>query len=333
MNLIVWENQHNQRFDRFLRKYFKSSNEIKLSDIYSLIRKWKIKINWKKQKEDYRIKLEDKITFDESIDNFSKDISLKDSTIKTSKKDNLKIEDIKKQIIFENENWIVWNKYAWVVVHGWNKHTRDITMNDLLEYYVKKTDPQNISDTFKPSFWFRLDKDTSGIIIAAKNYDSLQYLNQIIRDRKVDKTYLTIVSWIFPQEKIIDYPIFKWYDSEFGRSKSFVNKEKWLISKTKWSCLRVIEDKVLWKISLVKVKLYTGRMHQIRVHLSHIWYPVLWDIVYWNSALNRLLYKEYKINRQLLHSYNYGFYDKFENKKVDFEVSIPSDFEKLWFII
>jgi 23S rRNA pseudouridine955/2504/2580 synthase len=206
-------------------------------------------------------------------------------------------------------------------------------MNDLLEFYSEKTITENISETFNPAFWFRLDKDTSWIIVAAKTYDGLQYLNKIIRDREVDKTYLAIVSWAFPQEKIIDMPIFKWFDSGFGRSKSFVNKEKWLVSKTKWNCLKVIKDKVLWDISLVRIKLYTGRMHQIRVHLSYIWYPILWDITYWNSALNRLLYKEYKINRQLLHSYKYSFYDKFKKKKVGFESLMPNDFEKFWFII
>jgi 23S rRNA pseudouridine955/2504/2580 synthase len=83
-------------------------------------------------------------------------------------------------------------------------------------------------------------------------------------------------------------------------------------------------------ISLVKTKIYTGRMHQIRAHLSHIGHPIVGDIMYGDDKVNKYFHKNYKINRQLLHSWRYGFYDKFKNKYISFEAPIPEDFKKLF---
>lgn len=87
-------------------------------------------------------------------------------------------------------------------------------MNDYLEKYAE----EHKTDTFKPSFGYRLDKDTSGVLIGAKIYESLQYINAIIRDRTIDKYYLTIVIGTFPKHLIIDKPLTKSYDKKFDRS-------------------------------------------------------------------------------------------------------------------
>jgi 23S rRNA-/tRNA-specific pseudouridylate synthase len=81
-------------------------------------------------------------------------------------------------------------------------------------------------------------------------------------------------------------------------------------------------------VSLVKVKLYTGRMHQIRVHLAHEGYPILGDIIYGNPVINRKLYKQLKINRQILHCSKYSFKD-INGKKTSFEAQLPNDFDKI----
>lgn len=86
---------------------------------------------------------------------------------------------------------------------------------------------------------------------------------------------------------------------------------------------------LLGPISLLKVKIYTGRMHQIRVHVSNEGYPVLGDIIYGNPAANRILYKSLGINRQLLHCRKYSFLDPFKEKKVTFEAPLPADFQKI----
>lgn len=162
-------NEANQRFDRFLRKYFKSESEVTLADIYSWIRKGAIKVNGKKKEENYKLVLGDIVEFTEDK------LTLKQPFMahaeKQLKKHNISIEDIKKQIVYEDEHWVFWNKPYGIVIHPGNFHLNDITLNDYLEAYVhwswKKEgkDPQKMGATFTPSFGFRLDKDTSGLIV------------------------------------------------------------------------------------------------------------------------------------------------------------------------
>ena len=96
-------------------------------------------------------------------------------------------------ILFEDEDWLVWNKPAGIVAHEGNKHTEDITMNQLLEFKTKDQQDKEDSETFKPAFAFRLDKDTTGVLISAKNYPALQYINELIRDHNIRKIYLARV--------------------------------------------------------------------------------------------------------------------------------------------
>lgn len=196
-NKEIHVNEANQRFDRFLRKYFKQESEVTLADIYSWIRKGAIKVNGKKKEENYKLVLGDKVEFSEEK------LTLKQPFMahaeKQLKKHNISIEDIKKQIVYEDDHRIFWNKPYGIVIHPGNFHLNDITLNDFLEAYVHRgrknegKDPAKMGETFTPSFGFRLDKDTSGLIVGAKDYEALQYLNKIIRDREVKKHYLAVV--------------------------------------------------------------------------------------------------------------------------------------------
>ena len=100
-------------------------------------------------------------------------------------------------IIWEDEDWIAWNKPAGIVAHEGNKHTEDITMNQLLEFKNLADKHSGVIEeankTFKPAFGFRLDKDTTGVLISAKNYPALQYINELIRDHNITKIYLARV--------------------------------------------------------------------------------------------------------------------------------------------
>ena len=315
----------NQRFDRYLRKYFKPYPDIKLSDIYSRIRKWAILINNKRSKENYRLKLWDEIKFN-NIETWKKKPTVFANS-KSMKMDSLKLDDIQKMIIYEDDNRIVFNKPAGIVAHPSNKHINDLSMNDYLDKYCQLKDIHTDSETFKPSFWYRLDKDTSGVLIAAKNYDSLQYLNEIIRNRQIDKEYMTIVEWRMHKHLMINKSIEKIYDKKFGSSRMVLD-ENGQDAKTEFWNEKTINHKILWEISLVKTKLYTGRMHQIRIHLSSEWFPILWDITYWNPVLNRMMYKQLKINRQILHCSKYSFIN-LNGEQISFEAKLSSDFKKL----
>lgn len=315
----------NQRLDRYLRKYFKPYPEIKLSDIFSWIRKWAILVNNKRVEWDYRLLLWDEIKFT-NIKTWEKKPEVL-AAPKTTKVKVLKLEDIKKMIIYEDDNWVVFNKPAGIVAHPSNKHENDLCMNDYLEQYCKLSWIRDEESTFKPSFWYRLDKDTSWVLVWAKNFEALQYLNEVIRDREIDKEYRCIVLWDAPQHEIIEKKLERFYSKKFGSSHMAVS-ENWQEAKTEIWNERSKNNIKLWEISQLRVKLYTWRMHQIRVHLASINLPILWDIIYWNPAANRKLYKLLKISRQMLHCSKYSFVD-IDGKELSFEAELPKDFDKL----
>jgi len=323
MQIIIDENNANQRFDRFLRKRCKAYPEVKLSDIYSRIRKGTIKVNDKKSKEEYRLQIWDKINIEEQIMG-KRDPSLLISS-KEKKIKKVSKEEIKKRIIYEDENRVAFNKPAGVVLHESNKHRNDLSMNDYLEIYTKGLE----NDTFKPSFGYRLDKDTSGVLIGAKNYESLQYINKIIRDHEINKTYVTLVAGNPPKHFIIEKALEKSYSEKFDRAQMIINEKSWMLSKTEVETLKTIFHHELGQISLLKVTLHTGRMHQIRIHLASEGFPVLGDLIYGNPVVNRKLNKVVNIQRQLLHCWNYRFLDHWD-KTINITAPIPEDFEKVF---
>jgi len=143
-------------------------------------------------------------------------VSSKEKKIKKTSK-----ESIQQRIIFEDDNRVAFNKPAGVVAHESNNHWNDLSMNDYLEIYAK----QYAQGTFKPSFGYRLDKDTSGVLIGAKNYEALQFLNQIIRDREINKTYLTLTTGNPPKHFIIEKALEKSYSGKFDRAQMIINEK------------------------------------------------------------------------------------------------------------
>lgn len=128
-----------------------------------------------------------------------------------------------------------------------------------------------------------MDKETSGVLIAGKTYDSLQYINQIIRERQISKEYLAIVTGKFPKELTINKPLKKIFSGKFQRGKTIIsNIDDQEAKEAKTNCWleKSINHHILGQISLVKIQIETGRMHQIRVHLADAGYPVLGDLLY-----------------------------------------------------
>ncbi len=315
----------NQRTDRFLRKFYKKNNSISLSLIYNRLRKWTIKLNNKKTKENYSLKIWDELKIPKENKNSSDLPPLKKRCPKDGEfLKKLKQTEIKSLIVYEDEDRIVWNKPAWIMIHRNQDTWSKPSMQDYLEQYCKYISLKS-TETFAPSFCFRLDKDTSGILIAAKNYESLQGLNEIIRERQIDKNYLTIVTWFFPEHRTCDKSLHKVVDKKFNRWKMIIDNERWKECFSEFRLTKKLTDDILGEISLLKVKIETWRMHQIRVHLASLWYPVIWDMVYGKPSVNKKLFKKYKIQRQLLHCRKYSFERK--GKKISFSCE-PS--ENIW---
>ncbi len=304
-------NSANQRLDRFVRKYYKTNKNIPLSLLYNRIRKWIIRINWHKKPENYKLNIGDIITLPEI-----KTIEKKTLTKKIT------LTKIKELINYEDKNWLVRDKPAWLSIHHSNNEKNIFVMQDYLDQYCQKYCEQ--TNTFKPSFCFRLDKNTSWILISAKNYQALQWLNEIIRNREVEKYYLAIVLWNTKNKFSSNAPLKKIVDKKFWRWKMIIDNS-WKESFSEFEKIKTITDKKLWTITLLKIKIKTWRMHQIRVHLSNLWFPIIGDIIYWNPSLNRIFFKEYKIKRHLLHCHNYKFQ---RNWKTYNFVSYPK--ENIW---
>ena len=222
-----------------------------------------IKVNNKRTKEEYRIRVGDIVQIDDKVQMGSEDLSLLVSQ-KDRKLEKVDTKKIQQQILYEDKHRIVFDKPSGIPMHPGNKHWNDLCMNDYLDKYAEEYK----TATFKPSFGYRLDRDTSGILIAAKTYEALQYINSIIRERDIDKYYLAFVVGKFPAHLIIKKPLTKTYNKERDRSQVSVDFDDGLEAKTECWLDKFINHPVLGPVSLLRIKIHTGRMHQIRVHVS-----------------------------------------------------------------
>ncbi|MDU3153553.1 MAG: RluA family pseudouridine synthase, partial [Anaerococcus hydrogenalis] len=193
----ISENDSNQRFDRFLRKYLKNAP---LSIIQKNIRKKNFKINDKRAKKDDFVKKDDIIKM------YIKDEDYK----KWVRKEDFKPSDFNLDIIYEDENIIIIDKKSGVLSHAASSSDYGKNLVDQMTSYLYKTNKVNSRDlTFRPSIVNRLDRNTAGLIIGAKNAKSLRALNKAIQQRKINKYYLTIVEGEIKKDFTVDTNISK----------------------------------------------------------------------------------------------------------------------------
>ena len=210
-------------------------------------------------------------------------------------------------IIYEDEYLLIINKPKNIIIHDDDKSKCNSLSNLVAGYYFKKGYSLNVR------FCHRLDFDTTGIIIYAKDILMHSYINYIISTHELKRFYLAIVSGKFnKKEGTIDLPI--------GDDRH--NSKKKRVSKT--GSLSITNYKVIKEYpnyTLVSLLLETGRTHQIRVHMSYLGHPLIGDILYGGS--NRYL------DRVALHSYKLSFYHLAINKNINLEIGLPIDMEKL----
>ena len=191
------------------------------------------------------------------------------------------------EILFEDPDIIVINKPAGLTVHP-GAGNRDHTLVNALLYYGKTLSKG--SEFERPGIVHRLDKDTSGVLVIAKNNDTHHLLAKAFAQRQVDKTYLgLVIGYLTPEQDIIEAPIAR-HASNY--KKFVVDILRGKEAKTGYTVLRNANDK-----SLVQFQLYTGRTHQIRVHMAHVGHPLIGDSLYGRKGGKR----------QLLHAYTLAF--------------------------
>ena len=278
-----------KRIDSFIPSIKK---DISRSMVQKLIEEKNIKVNGKETKHSYKLKLNDEIEI----------------SIPEAKEIDLKAQDIPLDIIYEDDDIIVINKPKGMVVHPANGNPDGTLVNAVMA--ICKDSLSGIGGEIRPGIVHRLDKDTSGAIIVAKNDKAHVNLSEQLKEHKVKKTYLALVRGIIKEnEATINMPISR---SNKDRKKMDVNKE----GKEAITHFKVL-GRYKNKYTLLQINLETGRTHQIRVHLSYIGYPIIGDEVYSNGK------NEWGIKGQCLHAWKLEFMHPITKEKISLEAEIP----------
>jgi 23S rRNA pseudouridine1911/1915/1917 synthase len=293
-DIIVAPSSARTRLDVFLSK----ETGITRSQIDKLIRSGSVKINGRDVKQSLRVKADDRIKIiipeAESISAVPQKISL--------------------DIVYEDKDVIVINKPAGIVVHPAAGNPDGTLVNALL-FHCK--DLSSIGGCVRPGVVHRLDKDTSGLIMFAKNDAAHLELSRQLKDRKVRKIYVALVRGeVRGTSGVIDAPL--------GRNP--VNRKKMAVITSDKLKKReaVTHYKVVQRFkgyTLLELDLKTGRTHQIRVHLAHIGHPIVGDATYSRKS-------DPLANRQLLHAQILGFYHPVTGRYMEFKAEMPEDIKE-----
>lgn len=285
MEVIV--DEENVRID----KYLASKTDYSRETITKMLAEEYILVNGKSIKASYKVKVGDVILIK---DGFVKEMSLEATKMNID-------------IVYEDEYLMVINKDSGVVVHPGAGNSNDTLVNGLL-YYNKTLSK---GEEFRPGIVHRLDKDTSGLMIVAKNDKAHELLADDFKNKRIHREYIALLDGVFPQKKaIIDAPI--------GRSKQYFDKME--VCKDGKKAITNLEVIKKYKdYTLVKLVLETGRTHQIRVHLAYIGYPVHNDPVYSNKVCTDF--------GQFLHSAYLKFKHPITGEVLEFNSKLPEEFQ------
>lgn len=298
--VIIEKNGSDCRIDKFLKKeVFFNDEKITRGEIIRLIKSGKILVNDKKVKPSYILKEKDVIIVGRITHN-----------TKLVPNKNLKIE-----IIHQDENIIVVNKPAGISVHPVKPDENETLVNWLI---YKFPEVENVGEDFlRPGIVHRLDKDTSGIMVVARNQKSFEELKNLFKTRKIEKKYLALVYGRLKDKRgVIDKPIARSSNYKKQVIAGKKTKTKVRLAVTEYRAIKRHND-----YSLVEVSPKTGRMHQIRVHMNSIGYPVVGDKIYGSKKVKSKI----SVPRQLLHAKSIKF--ELFGKNYFFKTKLPQDFE------
>lgn len=285
----------NCRLDKYISE---KDCDLSRATIQKLITEEKILVNGKKTKNSYKVSPGDIITIEE--------IEAKEDTY-------LKPQKMDLDVIYEDDDIIIVNKEKGIVVHPGNGNPDGTLANAILERC--KDSLSGIGGTIRPGIVHRIDKDTSGLVIIAKNDNAHIKISKQIQERKVSKTYIALVRGVIKEnEATINMPI--------GRS----TKDRKKMAVTKNGKEAITHFKVIERyegFTLLEVKIETGRTHQIRVHLAEIGYPIVGDEVYSNGK------NPFNVKGQMLHAAKLEFVHPTTNQKVTYEAPLPEYFKNI----
>ncbi len=290
----ISDNDCNQRFDKYLKRILSSAST---SFIYKMLRKKNITLNDKKADGTEKLVKGDIVKIWFSDETFEK---MSESAASDSQYSLLKKVPHEIDIIFEDENMIIINKPSGI--KSQKDSESDISINEMAISYLINTGKLTEQDYkyFHPSICNRLDRNTSGIILFAKNLQSAQTLGEALNKRTCKKLYHAIVVGKLTKSQKIEGYLFK----DEATNKVEIYNERIKDSKPIKTAYRPIKA-LANDLTLVEIHLITGRTHQIRAHLASIGHPILGDMKYGNTIINKRL----KAKFQLLHAYSIEFAD------------------------
>ena len=313
INLITQSEDNNLRVDVFVNK---KENTLSRTRVKNLILKGKLKLNGKViNNPSHKVLKEDKINLE----------------IPEPKKASLKSFDFKLNIIYEDDDLLVINKPAGIIMHPGAGNYDKTIVNALMHYC--RGNLSNIGDELRPGIVHRIDKDTSGLVVIAKNNETHENLSKQFNKHTINRIYqLMIWGKLRPQSGKIETLITR---SSRNRQLMEVGITKGKKAITNYKTLEIFENNKTPTLSLVECKLETGRTHQIRVHMSYKGNNILGDSKYKkkfkklkNIDIN-LEKSLYKLNRQFLHAKTLGFTHPKSGKELEFSSILPQDLENI----
>ena len=291
---IIDSETENIRLDKAIAKL---DTELSRSMIQKMLDDNKILVNEKSEKASYKTKINDKIQVEDII----------------AKEIELKAQDIPIDVVYEDSDIIVVNKPKGMVVHPANGNPDGTLVNAIMN--ICKNSLSGIGGEIRPGIVHRLDKDTSGLLIVAKNDKAHINLSEQIKNREITKKYVALVRGVIKEnEATIDMPIGR---SDKDRKKMTVKKD----GKNAVTHFKVI--KRYNGYTYLDIKIDTGRTHQIRVHLAEIGYPIVEDSVYSNGK------NPFGVEGQMLHAKSLEFKHPITGKILKLEAPLPEYFEEV----
>lgn len=292
-DIIIISDEENQRIDVYASLKL---NNISRNSVQKLINNENIIVNGKKIKANYKVKKNDEIKI----------------TIPPPEILDVVAENIDLDIVYEDDDLAVINKAQGMVVHPAPGHYSGTMVNALM-YHLKKL--STINGILRPGIVHRLDKNTSGLIIVAKNDKAHNFLAESLKEHSIKRIYYALVEGVVKEDEgEINAPLGRSEKDRKMRAVTYKN------SKEAITNYKVV--KRYNKYTLMKLQLQTGRTHQIRVHMKYIGHPVVGDDVYGRTD-------KFSLKGQLLHSKILGFVHPTTRKYIEFESELPEHFLKV----